>query len=116
ATRDLRLVPPELRHIRTSLSVEDEMRRPLGVGPLREVFAVGAEDLDAVALAITDEHAAVGGHRDPARQVEMVGARSRRAPGSPQRAGRGELVPASVAVTTRDVDVAGRTARHVGRT
>src|SRR5687768_5489399 len=45
-------VPPQLGDVRASLRVEDEMRGALGVRPLAEVLAVGAEDLDAVVLAV----------------------------------------------------------------
>src|SRR5919108_3870093 len=80
AARDLAGVPPELGHVGASGRVEDEVRRPLRVGPLAQILAVGAEDLDAVALAVADEDAAVGVDGDTVRDVELAGAGAGLAP------------------------------------
>src|SRR5438046_10271737 len=55
--RGLSLVPPELGDVRASLLVEDDVGGALRVGPLREILAVGAEDLDAIAPAVATEQA-----------------------------------------------------------
>src|SRR5882724_7673402 len=88
ALRSLALVPPQLRDIGSALRVEDEVGWPLGVGPLAEVLAVRAEDLDAVVLAVADEDAPVRGDGDAVRQVELAGAGARDTPGLLQLATR----------------------------
>src|SRR5919106_1225741 len=62
--RGLATVPPELGDVGAPLRVENEMGRALGGGPFRQVLAVGAEDLDAIVLAVADEDAPVGGDGD----------------------------------------------------
>src|SRR2546425_1501541 len=73
--------PAELGDVRAAVRVEGELRRPLHVGPLREELAVGAEHLDAVVLAVADEHAAVAVHRDTVREHELARAGPGLAPG-----------------------------------
>src|SRR5262249_25707832 len=72
ATRRLPWLPPELGDVRTPLSVEHEVRRTARVGPLGEVLAVRAEDLDAVVLAVAHEDATVGVHGDPVGEEELT--------------------------------------------
>src|SRR5262245_18256865 len=101
-SRRLARLPPELRHVRAALAVEDDVCRAPGVGPLREVLAVRAEDLDAIVLAIAHEDAAVGSHRDAVGQEELAGALPRHAPRPLQLAAWREEVNAAVAVAVRD--------------
>ena len=82
------------------------MGRPPRVGPLRQVLAVGAEDLDAVVLAIAHEHAPVRRHRDAVGQEELARARAGHAPRPLQLTGRRELMHAAVAVAVGDVEIA----------
>ena len=88
ALRRLALVPPQLGDVGAALRVEHQVGRPLRVGPLGEVLAVRAEDLDAVVLAVADEDAPVRGDGDAVRQVELAGTGARDAPGVLQRAAR----------------------------
>src|SRR5207253_9175666 len=81
-----------------------------------EVLAVGAEDLDAIALAVADEHAAVGGHRDTVREIGLARPGARHAPRALQGAGRRELVHTAVAVAVGHVEVAPGPDREVRRT
>ena len=115
ALRGLALVPPQLRDVGAPLRIEHEVRRPLGVGPLREVLAVGAEDLDAIVLPVADEDAPVRGGRDPVRQDELAGPLAGHAPRALQVPARGELVHAAVAVAVGDVEIALRAHREVRR-
>src|SRR5882672_6058283 len=92
ASRRLARLPPELRDVGTALRVEHDVGRAARIGPLREVAAVGIEDLDAVVLAVADEDASVGGHGDAVGQEEFARALTRHAPRALQLAGRRELV------------------------
>ena len=112
ALRGLALVPPQLGDVGAALAVEDDVRRPLRVGPLGQVLAVRAEDLDAVVLAVADEHAAVGGDGDAVRQVELAGPVARLAPRPLELAVRREVVHAAVAVAVGDVEIALRADRR----
>ena len=91
------------------------MGRALRVGPLGEVLAVRAEDLDAVVLAVADEDAPVRGDGDAVRQVELAGAAARHAPRPSELAARREPVHATVAVAVGDVQVPRRRDREVRR-
>src|SRR5882724_3990597 len=106
ALRYLALVPPELRHVGTSLLVEDEVGRPLGIGPLVEILAVRAEDLDAIVLAIADEDAPVRGQGNAVRQEELAGTSARSTPGTLELATGRILVHAAIPVAVGDVEVA----------
>src|SRR4029453_1822579 len=114
-SRRLTRLPPEPRYVCATLAVEDDVRRAPGVGPLREVLAVRAENLDAIVLAIAHEDAAVGGHRDAVGQEELAGALARHTPRPLQLAAGREEVHAAVAVAVRDVEIAPRADRKVRR-
>src|SRR5262245_61876532 len=75
--RFLPVMPPELGHVGAALGIEHDVGRPLRVGPLVEVLAVGAEDLDPIVLAVTDEHPSIRGHRDPVGKQELPGTAAR---------------------------------------
>src|SRR5712692_8048105 len=97
-TRGLARVPPQLGDEGAALGVEDEVGRTLGVRPLAQILALGAEDLDAIVLAVADEDPAVGSHGDAVGQIERAGARARHAPGALALARRREAVDTAVAV------------------
>src|SRR2546425_392070 len=109
ATRRLALVPPQLGDVGAALRVEHEVRGALGVRPLREVLALGAEDLDAIVLAVADEDAAIRVDGDAMRQVELARPGARYAPGLLELAGRREAMHPTVAVPIGDIEVAPRT-------
>src|SRR5262249_36218201 len=91
-------VPPEFGHISPALGIKDDVGRPLGIRPLVQVLAVWAEDLDAVALPVTDKDASIRRHRDAVRQVELSWAAARRAPRALELPAGGKLMDAAVAV------------------
>src|SRR2546428_2529434 len=107
--------PAELGDERPALRVEGELRRPLHIGPLREELAVGAEHLDAVVLAVADEHAAVRVHGDAVREHELARAGPGLAPGREELAARREAVDPRIPVAVGDVQVAVRRDREVRR-
>ena len=80
ALRGVARVPPEFGNVGPALGIKDQVGGALDVGPLAQVLAVGAEDLDAVALPVTDEDTPVRCHGDAVRQVELPRATARRAP------------------------------------
>src|SRR5262249_23210621 len=88
---------------------------PLGLGPLAQVLAVGAEDLDAVGLAIAHPHAPVGRASDAVRQPELARAVAGLAPRALELPGRRKDVHARIAVAVRDVEIALGTYGDVGR-
>ena len=73
-------MPPQFRHVGATLRIEHQMRRALRVGPLGQELAVRAENLDAVALAVAHEDAAVSGAGDAMRQMKLPRGAARRAP------------------------------------
>ncbi len=82
--------------------------------PLRLVFAVAVEHLDAVVLAVGDIDETVGVGCDVVDDVELAGIGARFAPGLDQSAVGREFVDAGIAVTVRDVDFALGRERGVG--
>jgi hypothetical protein len=52
-------VPRELGDVGVAVRIEAQMRRTLRLGPLAEVLAVRAKDLDAVGFAVTDVNLAL---------------------------------------------------------
>ena len=107
------LVPPELGDVGAALIVEHQVGGALGVGPLREVLAVGAEDLDAVVLPVADEDAPVRGGRDAVGQVELAGPGAGHAPRALPLSVGAELVHAAVAVPVGHVEIALRAHRDI---
>ena len=95
--------------------VRIDRHRLVGAGHLVEIGAGGIEHLDAVVLAIADQHAAVRHHPDAVRRGELARAVARPAPGADMRAGRGEAMHDGAAVAVRDIDVAGRRDRDAAR-
>src|SRR5437867_1642646 len=88
ALRRLALVPPQLGDVGAALWVEHDVGGPLRVGPLAQVLAVRAIDLDPVVLPIADEDPSVGGRGDAVGQVELAGALAGHAPRPLELAGR----------------------------
>ena len=84
------------------------------VVPLRLVFAVAVEHLDAVVFAVGDVDPAVGVAADVVGDVELAGIGAGLAPGHHQLAVRRVFVDARVAVAVGDVEVALRRQRGVG--
>ena len=80
------------------MTVDGDLRWPLDVGPFAEVVALGRDELDAVVLAIGDQHPAVSEHGHPVRQVELAAGHAWRAPRSDQATIEVELVHARVAI------------------
>src|SRR5262245_1380823 len=111
--RSIPLVPPQLGDVRAPLGVEDQVGGSLRIGPLGEVLAVRAEDLDAIVLAVADEDPAVRGGRDAVREIELTGAGAGHAPRALPLAARAELVHAAVAVAVRDVEITLRPDREI---
>src|SRR5712692_11541359 len=108
-------MPPELRDEGAAFRVEDEVGRALDVRPLAEILALGAEDLDAIVLAVADEDPAVGGHGDAVGEIELAGPGSRDAPGALALARRREAVDAAIAIAVADVEIALGPDGQVGR-
>src|SRR2546426_7232627 len=108
-------MPPELRDEGAAFRVENEVGRALDVRPLAEILALGAEDLDAIILAVADIDAAVGAHRDAVGEIELAGPGSRDAPGALALPRRREAVDAAVAVPVADVEIALGADGQVGR-
>jgi hypothetical protein len=55
-------MPPEFTHVGSPLLIKDDVRRPLGICPLTQVFTIRAEDLDTVTLPVTDEDTPISRH------------------------------------------------------
>src|SRR5215469_6676716 len=96
---------PEIIHV--------EAARPVQVVPLRLVFSVAVEHLDAVVLAIGDINPAVGVGAYVVHDIELAGAGAGLAPRHQQFAVGREFVNARIAVTVGDVDLAFRGERRV---
>ena len=62
ALRGVTWMPPEFTHVGSSLLIKDDVRRPLGICPLTQVFTIRAKDLDTVTLSVTDEDAPIRRH------------------------------------------------------
>ncbi len=82
--------------------------------PLRLVFAVAIEHLDAVVFTIGDIDKTVGVGCDVVDDIELAGIAARLAPGFYQPAVGRIFVHASVAITVRDINLALRRQRGVG--
>ena len=113
--RDVALAVDELADV-DEVVLDEDVLRPLHVGPLGEVLAGRAEDLDAVVLAIRDEDPPVGVDPGAVREVELAGTVPGLTPGLEELATVAEAVDATVAVAVRDVEVARRSHGEVGRT
>ncbi len=85
------------RHVETAGSVE--------VVPLRLVFAVAVEDLDAVVLAVGDVDPAIRVAADIVDDVELAGIGAGLAPRHNKLAVRRIFMHARIAVAVRDVDL-----------
>src|SRR5262249_28272565 len=105
ALRRLSLVPPQLGDVGAPVAIEHDVRGSLRVGPLLEILAVGAEDLDAIVLAIAHEYAAVPVDGNAVREIEFARSMPGHAPRMPQLAARGKAVHATVAVAVGDVEI-----------
>src|SRR5215510_8514657 len=81
-------VPPQLGDEGATLLVEDDVGGPLGVRPIAEVLAIGAEDLDAIVLPVADEDAPVGGHGNAVGEIELARSASGGTPGALQLSSR----------------------------
>src|SRR5439155_11115131 len=114
ALRGVARVPPEFGDVGPTLGVKDDVGGPLDVRPLTQVLAVRAEDLDTVALPVTDEDAAIRRHGDAVRQIELSRAAAWRAPRTLELPAGGELMHTAVAVPIGHVQVAFRANRNVG--
>ena len=79
---------------------------PVQIIPLRLVFAIAVEHLDAVVLAVGHIDKAVGIGCDVVDDVELAGIGARFAPGFDQFAIGGVFVDAGIAVPIRHVDFA----------
>ena len=114
---------PVDRHARAEFA-DDEIRRfaaaamqragPVQIIPLRLVFAVAVEHLDAVVLAVGDIDPAVGVGCDVVDDVELAGIGARLAPAFHQFAVGGVFVHAGIAVAVRHIDLALRRQRGMG--
>ena len=114
AAGDVTQVPPEFGHVDPALGVKDDVGGPLRVRPLVQVLAVGAEDLDAVALPVTDKDAAIRRHRNAVRQIELPWAAAWRAPRVFELPGGGKLMHAAIAVAVGHIEVALRANGDIG--
>src|SRR5437867_3469701 len=115
AARRLPRLPPELRDVGAPGAVEHDVRRAARVGPLGQVLAVGAEDLDAVVLAVADEDAAVGGDGDAVGEEELARPLTGHAPRPLELARGREEVDAAVAVAVGHVELTLRPDREIRR-
>src|SRR5207244_10662865 len=106
--------PAELAEVGPSSGVKDEVGGPLEVRALTQVRGGWAEDLDAVALPVTDEDAAIRRHGDAVRQIELSRAAAWRSPRTLELPAGGELMHTAVAVPIGHVQVAFRANRNVG--
>src|SRR5262249_18096197 len=113
--RRLTLVPPELGDVGAALRIEHDVGGPLRVGPLAQILTVRAEDLNAIVLPIADEDPAVGGRGDAVGQVELPGTLAGHTPRPLELTGWREAMDAAIAVAVRNVEVAVRSHRDVGR-
>src|SRR5580692_5665581 len=91
-----------------------ETARAVQVFPLRLVFAVAVEHLDAMVLAVGDIDPAVGVGDDVVDDVELAGIGAGFTPTFNQLAVGRVLMHASIAVAVGDVDLALRRQRGVG--
>src|SRR5205814_6849489 len=82
--------PPQLGDVDAAGRVEPDLGRALDVAPLLDEGALSCEDLDPAVLAVGDQDAAVGGHRDAVGQVELARAGAGLAPRMHELAGRRE--------------------------
>src|SRR5438552_863201 len=83
--------------------------------PFGQIVPFGIEYLDAVVLAIADEETSIGQYIDAVRRREFSGPGTEAAPALLELAVRGKPVNHHVAVAVRDIDVAVRMNRDVGR-
>src|SRR5207237_1233147 len=112
------------RHVGADLSDIEARRAGAGfhaqaggavhVVPLRLVFAVAVEYLDAVVFAVGDVDPAIRVAADVVGDVELTGIGARLAPGEQQLAIRAEFMDPGVAVAVRNIEIALRRHRGVG--
>jgi hypothetical protein len=91
-----------------------ESARPVQIVPLRLVFAVAVEYLDAVVLAVGDIDPTVRVGADVVHDVELAGVGAGAAPRHQQFADRRILVDLGIAVAVGDVDLAFRRQSRMG--
>jgi len=70
----------QLGDVDQPVAIDGDVGRALHVVPLVQIVAVRAEELDAVVLAVGDQHAAVRRHRDAVDEVELPRPGARLAP------------------------------------
>jgi hypothetical protein len=104
----------QLGDVDQPVAVDGDVRRTLHVVPLVQIVAVRAEELDAVVLAVGDQHAAVRRHRDAVDEVELPRPDARLTPRLNERPVRSEAVDTRIAVAVRDVQLAARCDGEVG--
>src|SRR5208282_4518399 len=107
--------PAELGHIDEVVFIYINILRPLNIGPLGQVLALSAENLDPVVLAVGDEHATVPMGPKTVRCTELAWAGTGLAPGLQERPLRVETVDTGVAVAVRHIQVAPGPDRQVRR-
>jgi len=99
-------IPPQARNIYQSVLVYADIRRTLHMRPLIEVFAIRAEELDTVVLAIAYQHPSIGGDADAVREIELARTSAGLSPGLDQFTVSGESMDPGIAVPVSDVKFA----------
>jgi hypothetical protein len=95
--------PPQARDVYQPFVIYADIRRTLHVCPLIEVLAIKAKELDAVVLAVGDQHPPFGVDADAVRKVELAGASAWLSPRLDQLAIGGESMHPGITVPVTDV-------------
>jgi hypothetical protein len=87
---------PQLGHIDQAILADRNVGRPQHIGPHGEIIAGAIEELEAVILAIADDHILLRVERDAVRQVELARPGADIAPAVEQIALRIEVMDAAL--------------------